>query len=77
MAQEQDRTFKLISKKHILSFIKILGIEIDLDDVDDSQVEILTDEQISIEPSLYRPDFIARIGNFILMMECDCQFVCW
>lgn len=69
MAQEQDRTFKLISKKHILSFIKILGIEIDLDDVDDSQVEILTDEQISIEPSLYRPDFIARIGNFILMME--------
>ena len=35
----------------------------------DSEIEILTDEQIYIEPSLLRPDFIVRIGNLILMVE--------
>lgn len=57
MPQEQDQTLKLISNKHIISFLKMLDIDIDLDDIDDSEIEILTDEQISIEPSLFRPDF--------------------
>lgn len=50
MLQEQDQTLKLISNKHVISFLKMLEIGIDLDDVDESEIEILTDEQISIEP---------------------------
>lgn len=69
MSQDQDKTLKLISNSHILSFIKMLRLDIDLDDIDDSQIEILTEEQISIEPSLYRPDFIIRIRDIILMLE--------
>lgn len=36
---------------------------------EDSEIEILTEEQIAIEPSLHRPDFIARINDIILMLE--------
>lgn len=69
MSQEQDKTLKLISKKHIISFLKMLDMDIDLDDIDESEIQIITDEQISIEPSLYRPDFIVIIKDIILMFE--------
>lgn len=41
MPQEQDQTLKLISNKHIISFLKMLDIDIDLDDIDESEIEIL------------------------------------
>ena len=36
---------------------------------EDSEIEILTEEQITIKPSLHRPDFIARVNDIILMLE--------
>ena len=49
------------------------GIDFKIDE--NTEFEILTEEQIVIEPSLYRPDFIARIGNIILMLEFQSTFV--
>ena len=75
MGQEKDKTFKLISNEYLLEFLNMLEIGIEFDVLDDSEIEVLTGEQISIEPSLYRPDFIVRIGDFILMLEFQSTYI--
>ena len=69
MVEEKDRTLKLISKYHLHLLLEILNKNTDMNISIDSEIEILTDEQIYFEPSLLRPDFIVRIGNLILMVE--------
>ena len=75
MGQEKDKTLKLISNEYLLEFLNMLEIGIEFDVLDDSEIEVLTGEQISIEPSLYRPDFIVRIGDFILMLEFQSTYI--
>ena len=50
-------------------FIKIILTDLNLKIDEDSKIEILTEEQITIKPSLHRPDFIARVNDIILMLE--------
>ena len=50
-------------------FIKIILTDLNLTIDENSKIEILTEEQISIKPSLHRPDFIARVNDIILMPE--------
>ena len=68
MNQSKDAAFKFISQdnlKELLDIVKFdLGIEIDPE-----EVEVLTSETVAIEPSLMRPDYIIKIGNFIIMIE--------
>ena len=68
MNQSKDAAFKFISRdnlKELLDIVKFdLGIEIDPE-----EVEVLTSETVAIEPSLMRPDYIIKIGNFIIMIE--------
>ena len=47
----------------------MLPTDIDINIDENSEIEVLTEEQISIEPSLYKPDLIVRIGDVILMIE--------
>ena len=75
MSQGQDQTLKFISNEYLKEFINMLPTGIDFKIDENTEFEILTEEQIVIEPSLYRPDFIARIGNIILMLEFQSTFV--
>ena len=75
MSQGQDQTLKFISNEYLKEFIKILPEVIDFEIDENTEIEILTEEQIVIEPSLYRPDFIARVGDIILMLEFQSTFV--
>lgn len=69
MKHGPDMTFKYVSKEYLKEFIKILRTDINIPINDDSEIEILTEEQIVIEPSLYKPDLIVRIDDIILMIE--------
>ena len=75
MSQGQDQSLKFISNEYLKEFIKILPEVIDFEIDENTEIEILTEEQIVIEPSLYRPDFIARVGDIILMLEFQSTFV--
>lgn len=75
MSQGQDMTLKYISKDYLKKLISILPKDIDIEIDETTEIEVLTEEQISIEPSLYRPDLIVRIGNVILMIEFQSTFV--
>ena len=75
MQQGQDMTFKHISKNHLQELIKLLPDDINIEIDENTEIEILTEEQISIEPSLYKPDLIVRIGNLILMIEYQSTYV--
>lgn len=74
MIQSKDSSFKFISKKHLKELFEILniqlGIELDFDDV-----EVLTTEMVSIEPSLLRPDYVVKIGNIIFMIEFESSHI--
>ncbi|MBQ9026417.1 MAG: hypothetical protein IJ104_08610 [Methanobrevibacter sp.] len=74
MTQDKDKTFKYISDEHLKELLKMLPDEIISID-DDAEIETLTGEQILIEPTLYRPDYIVRIGNTILMIEYQSSYV--
>ena len=69
ISQGQDNTFKFISNEYLKEFIKIILTDLNLKIDEDSKIEILTEEQITIKPSLHRPDFIARVNDIILMLE--------
>lgn len=75
MAQEQDMTLKYISGDYLKKLISMLPKDINIEIDETTEIEVLTEEQISIEPSLYRPDLIVRIGNVILMVEFESTFV--
>ena len=69
ISQGQDNTFKFISNEYLKEFIKIILTDLNLKIDEDTKIEILTEEQITIKPSLHRPDFIARVNDIILMLE--------
>lgn len=69
MKQGRDMAFKYISKEHLIVLIKMLPTDIDIPIDENSEIEILTEEQIIIEPTLYRPDLIVRIDDIVLMIE--------
>ncbi len=75
MPHGQDLAFKHISKNHLKELINLLPEDINIEINEKTEIEILTEEQISIEPSLYRPDLIVRIGNLILMIEYQSTYV--
>lgn len=74
MVQNKDASFKFISENHLKELLEILkfdiGIDISLDDI-----EVLTTELVSVEPSLMRPDYIIKIGNVIFMIEFESHHV--
>ncbi|WP_407378738.1 hypothetical protein [Methanobrevibacter sp.] len=74
MAQDKDKTFKYISEEHLKELLNMLPDNIISIDAD-AKIETLTGEQILIEPTLYRPDYIVRIGNTILMIEYQSSYV--
>lgn len=74
MVQSKDASFKFISKKHLRILFAILDINFGMD-LDFSDVEVLTSEEVAIEPSLMRPDYIVKIGNIIFMIEFESSFV--
>ena len=75
MAHEQDMTLKYISGDYLKKLISMLPKDINIEIDETTEIEVLTEEQISIEPSLYRPDLIVRVGNVILMIEFESTFV--
>ena len=75
MSHGKDMTFKHISKTHLNELINLLPNDINIEIDENTEIEILTEEQISIEPSLYKPDLIVRIGNLILMIEYQSTYV--
>ena len=75
MTQGQDLTLKYISKDYLKKLISMLPEEINIEIDETTEIDVLTYEQISIEPSLYRPDLIVRIGNIVLMLEFQSTFV--
>ena len=74
MVQSKDASLKFISKKHLKELFEILNVEFDME-MDFSNVEVLSTEEVSIEPSLIRPDYVFRIGNIIFMMEFESSHV--
>ena len=74
LVQNKDASFKFISKLHLRELFDILDIHPDFD-FDPSDVEVLTTEDVVIEPSLVRPDYILKINNVIFMMEFESSHV--
>ena len=57
MKQGQDMTFKYISKEHLIELIKMLPTDINIEINENSDIEILTEEQIAIEPKFIQTRF--------------------
>lgn len=74
MVQSKDASFKFISKKHLQQLFEILNFHFGID-LDFSDVNVLTLEDIVIEPSLVRPDYVVKIGNIIFMVEFESSHV--
>ena len=74
MVQSKDASFKYISKEHLMELFDILNVEFGVD-LDFSNVEVLTSEEVIIKPSLIRPDYIVKIGNTIFMIEFESSYV--
>lgn len=74
MVQAKDASFKFISKKHLKLLFKILKISFDME-LDFDDVEVLTSEEVIIEPSLMRPDYVVRISGVIFMIEFESSHV--
>ena len=74
MVQSKDASFKFISKKHLKVLFEIFGIQFGRD-LDFSDVEVLTTEEIAIEPALLRPDYVVKLDNIIFMMEFESSYV--
>lgn len=74
MVQPKDASLKFISKKHLRDLFDLLNVHFNLE-LDFSDVEVLTTEDVVIEPSLTRPDYIVRIGNIIFMVEFESSHV--
>ena len=74
MVQSKDASFKYISKEHLIELFDILNVEFGVD-LDFSNVEVLTSEEVIIKPSLIRPDYIVKIGNTIFMIEFESSYV--
>lgn len=74
MVQSKDASFKFISKKHLQQLFEILNFHFGID-LDFSDVNVLTLEDIVIEPSLVRPDYVVKIGNIVFMVEFESSHV--
>lgn len=74
MVQSKDASFKFISKNHLKELFEIFDIQFGME-LDFSNIEVLSSEEIVIEPSLIRPDYIVKIGNVIFMIEFESHYV--
>ena len=74
MVQSKDASLKFISKKHLKKLFEILNVEFNME-IDLSDVEVLSTEEIVIEPSLIRPDYVFRISDVIFMLEFESSHV--
>ncbi|WP_458404400.1 hypothetical protein [Methanobrevibacter sp.] len=74
MVQPKDASFKFISKEHLQLLFAILDVNFGME-LDFSDVEVLTSEEVAIEPSLIRPDYIVKIENVIFMLEFESSHV--
>lgn len=68
IVQSKDASFKFISKQHLIELFDILDIQFGMD-LDFSEIEVLSTEEVVIEPSLVRPDYVVKIGEVIFMLE--------
>ena len=72
MGIEKDTTFKFIGKNFLEVLFQLANIP---DSVDATKMEEVTEELISLKIAQFRPDFVGKNENVIVMLEFESSFV--
>lgn len=72
MGIEKDTAFKFIGKNFLEVLFSLANLP---DELDPSEIEEVSEELISLRIAQYRPDFVGKTNNMILMMEYESSYV--
>ena len=72
MGIEKDTTFKFIGKNYLKTLFVLANLP---DTLDADEIEEVTEEMISLKIAQYRPDFIGKADEVVVMFEYESSFV--